>query len=116
MHSKPEVAQLADQCKAQADVCSGHRRRGVQGVVDEVGYEGAKAPVVGAVPEQVDDGHGRVAEPACNMVPLAAAAGTCEQLKSYHWKGHAGTKIQQIIFTTNSVYIHCTPLCMSAMQ
>ena len=34
----------------------------VEWVVDVVGHESSEHPVVGAVPEEVEDGHGGVAE------------------------------------------------------
>mmetsp|Transcript_28893 Transcript_28893/g.73762 ORF Transcript_28893/g.73762 Transcript_28893/m.73762 type:complete len:244 (+) Transcript_28893:255-986(+) len=58
----PQVAQLAHERDAQGHLALQLAGRGVLGVVDKVGHVGGEAPVVDAVAEQVEDGHGLMAE------------------------------------------------------
>jgi len=59
----PQVGELEEQREAKEDEGGRLRGRRVGGVVDEVGHVGGKAVVVGAVLEEVEDGHGVVAKP-----------------------------------------------------
>ena len=70
----PEVGSLAEQAERERGVGLAQGRRGVERVVDKVGDKGGKAPVVGAVLEQVEERHGRFAKPGAGGAGRGRAA------------------------------------------